>query len=205
MLYFETQIIIHSNNMINIAIFASGSGTNAENIARYFSDSKEIGVKCMLANRKNAGVFERANRLEIPSYYFCNAELNFCNPVLDYLKNHQIDYIILAGFLAMIPPKMIAAFPNRILNIHPALLPSHGGKGMYGDHVHKVVIENGETQSGISVHYVNEKYDEGKLILQAYCPVFAEDTVDLLANRIHKLEYRYYPQAIEQVILDYID
>ncbi|MDA3910773.1 MAG: phosphoribosylglycinamide formyltransferase [Bacteroidales bacterium] len=191
--------------MTNLAIFASGSGTNAENIARYFADSKEIGVKCIVANNQKAGVLERAKRLKIPSYYFSNTEIKKSDALLECLKNHQIDYIILAGFLALIPSKMVTEFPNRILNIHPALLPSYGGKGMYGDNVHKAVLANRETQSGISIHYVNEKYDEGKLILQAYCPIFDEDSVESLANRIHKLEYRHYPQAIEQVIQDYSD
>ncbi|MEA1873627.1 MAG: phosphoribosylglycinamide formyltransferase [Bacteroidota bacterium] len=191
--------------MTNIAIFASGSGTNAENIAQYFADSKEISVKCIIANKKYAGVLERANRLNIASYYFSNIEIKKVDTVLECLNNHQIDYIILAGFLSLIPSRMINAFPNRILNIHPALLPNYGGKGMYGDNVHKSVLANRENQSGISVHYVNEKYDDGLLILQAYCPVSLEDSVESLANRIHKLEYRYYPQAIEQVILDYLD
>jgi len=205
MLYFETQIFIHQIIMKNLAIFASGSGTNAENIARYFAGSKEIGVKCIIANKKNAGVLERANRLNISSYYFSNVEIKKVDTVIECLNNCQIDYIILAGFLSLIPAKMIDAFPNRILNIHPAILPNYGGKGMYGDNVHKSVLSSREKQSGISIHYVNEKYDDGTLILQAYCPVSLEDSVKTLANRIHKLEYRYYPQAIEQVILDYSD
>jgi phosphoribosylglycinamide formyltransferase-1 len=191
--------------MTNLAIFASGSGTNAENIVRYFSDSKQIGVKCILTNVKNAGVLERAKRLNISSYYFPNSELKKSDGVLDCLHNHQIDYIVLAGFLALIPAKIVAEFPNRIINIHPALLPAYGGKGMYGDNVHKAVLANRETESGISIHYVNEKYDEGRLIVQAYCPVFQDDSIESLAKRIHKLEYRYYPQAIAQVILDYSD
>jgi len=191
--------------MINLAILASGSGTNAENIARYFTDSKEIGVKCIVTNTKKAGVLERAKQLNISSYYFPNSEIKKSDRVLDCLNNHQIDYIILAGFLVLIPKKIVSAFSNRIMNIHPALLPDYGGKGMYGDNVHKAVLANRETQSGISIHYVNEKYDEGALILQAYCPVLPKDSVEDLASRIHKLEYRYYPQAIEQVIFDYID
>lgn len=191
--------------MTNLAIFASGSGTNAENIVRYFSDSKQIGVKCILTNAKNAGVLDRAKRLNISSYYFPTNEIKKSDGVLDCLHNHQIDYIVLAGFLALIPSKIVAEFSNRILNIHPALLPAYGGKGMYGDNVHKAVLANRETESGISIHYVNEKYDEGKLIVKAYCPVFQDDSIESLANRVHKLEYRYYPQAIAQVILDYSD
>lgn len=189
--------------MKNLAIFASGSGTNAENIINYFSNSQEIMVKLVLANREKAGVLERANRLQIPALFMPTNEIKAVDNLLELLRSHQIDYIILAGFMSLIPSELIRAFPNRILNIHPALLPNYGGKGMYGHHVHEAVIKNKETESGISIHYVNEQYDEGRIILQAHCPVFENDTAEHLANRIHKLEHRYYPQCIEQVICDH--
>ncbi len=191
--------------MNNLAIFASGSGTNAENIITYFSENQKIKIKFILTNCKKAGVLERANRLQIPALFMPNNEIKTVDSLLELLKSHQIDYIILAGFMSLIPSKLIQAFPDRILNIHPALLPNYGGKGMYGHHVHKAVISNNETESGISIHYVNENYDEGRIILQAHCPVFENDTADQLANRIHKLEHRYYPQCIEQVICDHKD
>lgn len=191
--------------MKNLAIFASGSGTNAENIITYFSENQEIKVKLVLTNRKKAGVLDRANRLQIPALFMPNNEIKTVDSLLELLKSHQIDYIILAGFMSLIPSKLIQAFPDRILNIHPALLPNYGGKGMYGHHVHEAVISNDETESGISIHYVNKNYDEGRIILQAHCPVFENDTAGQLANRIHKLEYRYYPQCIEQVICDHKD
>jgi len=186
--------------MKNIAIFASGSGTNAENIARYFADSEDVRVKVIISDRKDAGVFERAKRLKIDAHYISRKTLKSGEKLMPLLKNNKIDLIVLAGFLALIPSDLIQAFDKRIINIHPALLPAFGGKGMYGDMVHQAVIENNETESGISIHYVNEKYDEGRLILQARCPVLPGDDVSSLANRIHKLEYRYYPQVIDQLI-----
>ncbi len=186
--------------MKNIAIFASGSGTNAENIARYFADSEDVRVKVIISDRKDAGVFERAKRLKIDAHYISRKTLKSGEKLMPLLKNNKIDLIVLAGFLALIPSDLIQAFDKRIINIHPALLPAYGGKGMYGDKVHQAVIENNETESGISIHYVNEKYDEGRLILQARCPVLPGDDVSSLANRIHKLEYRYYPQVIDQLI-----
>ncbi len=188
--------------MKTIAILASGSGTNAENIIKYFSQSKEIKVDSVLTNKKNAGVIERANRLNIPHFFFSNVDFKDGNKVETLLSQRKIDYIILAGFLALIPENLTKKYPKRIINIHPALLPKYGGKGMYGDFVHKAVIENQEKESGISIHFVNEKYDEGEIILQAHCPVYDNDSVQSLANRIHKLEYRYFPTCIEQVILD---
>lgn len=189
--------------MKNLAIFASGSGTNAEKIITYFAENQDVKVKFVLANREKAGVLERAKRLQIPAFFMPNKEINIVDSLLELLKLHQIDYVILAGFMSLIPSKLIQAYPNRILNIHPALLPKYGGKGMYGHHVHEAVIKNKEIESGISIHYVNEQYDEGRIILQAHCPVFEKDTADQLANRIHKLEHRYYPQCIEQVICDH--
>lgn len=189
--------------MIKIAIFASGSGTNAENIVKYFLKNSKIAVSLIVANKKNAGVIARSKRLEIPVMVISKTDLQSPKYLIKSLSDLNIDYIILAGFLALIPEELIQAYPNKIINIHPALLPKYGGKGMYGDKVHEAVIKNKENESGISIHYVNEKYDEGGIIVQAHCPVYSNDTPDSLAHRIHKLEYRYFPQSIEQIIVDH--
>ncbi|MFO7878868.1 MAG: phosphoribosylglycinamide formyltransferase [Bacteroidales bacterium] len=186
--------------MKKIAILASGSGTNAENIVRHFVDNEYAGVKLIVSDRENAGVLGRAKSLNVEGHYISRKNMRESNQLMDMLHDYKIDLIVLAGFLALIPSRLIQAFDKRIINIHPALLPAYGGKGMYGDKVHQAVIENNETESGISIHYVNEKYDEGKIILQAKCPVYKSDDTDSLSNRIHKLEYRYYPQVIEQLI-----
>ncbi|MGM0626507.1 MAG: phosphoribosylglycinamide formyltransferase [Bacteroidota bacterium] len=186
--------------MKKIAILASGSGTNAENIVRHFVDNEYAGVKLIVSDRENAGVLGRAKSLNVEGHYISRKNMRESNQLMDMLHDYKIDLIVLAGFLALIPSRLIQAFDKRIINIHPALLPAYGGKGMYGDKVHQAVIENNETESGISIHYVNEKYDEGKIILQAKCPVYKGDDTDSLSNRIHKLEYRYYPQVIEQLI-----
>ncbi|HKK69465.1 MAG TPA: phosphoribosylglycinamide formyltransferase [Bacteroidales bacterium] len=186
--------------MKNIAILASGSGSNAENIAGYFADSERARVRLIVSDRENAGVLKRAKCLNIEGHHVSRKSMRESNQLMILLHDAKIDLIVLAGFLALIPSDLIQAFDKRIINIHPALLPAYGGKGMYGDKVHQAVIENNETESGISIHYVNEKYDEGRLILQARCPVLPGDDVSSLANRIHKLEYRYYPQVIDQLI-----
>jgi phosphoribosylglycinamide formyltransferase-1 len=183
-----------------IAILASGSGTNAENIIKHFSKSKNINISLILSNNKNAYVLERAKKYNIPAFVFSKNELN-----QDFIKNllfsFSIDYIVLAGFLLLIPEKIISTYRNRIINIHPALLPKYGGKGMYGDNVHKSVIENKEDKSGITIHFVNEKYDEGQIIFQDFCKVEQFDTIDSLAKKIHQLEYENFPKEIEKVIL----
>jgi phosphoribosylglycinamide formyltransferase-1 len=189
--------------MIKIAIFASGSGTNAENIAKYFLENNKIAISLIISNKKNAGVIARSKHLDIPVIIISKTDLQSPKALINSLSDLNIDYIILAGFLALIPKELIQAYPNKIINIHPALLPKYGGKGMYGDKVHEAVINNKENESGISIHYVNEKYDEGGIIVQAHCPVYANDTPDSLAHRIHKLEYRYLPQSIEQIIVDH--
>lgn len=186
--------------MSDIAIFASGSGTNAERIACYFKNNPTIHVALIASENPKAYVLERAKRLGIPTLIFTQRELNE-GVVLDRLLHDHIDFIVLAGFLKMIPSEMVKAFPNGIVNIHPALLPKFGGKGMYGEHVHKAVIEAGETESGITIHYVNEHYDEGNIIFQARCPVLPSDSPETLAKRIHELEYMHYPRVIEQLVL----
>lgn len=188
--------------MKNIVIFASGNGTNAENIIRYFKEKKIALIKGVITNNAKAGVIERAKKLDVPVTVIGKEALQDSGKLLADLKCWGTDLIVLAGFLKKIPDEVVAAFPNRIVNIHPALLPKYGGKGMYGMHVHEAVIENKESKSGITIHYVNEKYDDGAIIFQAETPVFENDTSESLAERIHKLEYVYFPQIIEKTLLN---
>lgn len=187
--------------MNNIAILASGSGTNAEAIIRFFSQSLSIKVSCVISNREDAGVRARAQRLGIPHYFFSNAAMREGHEPIELLTTLGVDLIVLAGYMCLITEPWLRAFPQRIINIHPALLPAYGGKGMYGHHVHEAVLAAGERLSGITIHLVDEHYDHGRHLLQATCPVFTSDTPDSLAERIHSLEHRYYPTTIEQYIL----
>jgi phosphoribosylglycinamide formyltransferase 1 len=182
-----------------IAIFASGSGTNAQNIIEYFSVNEHVRVKCLLSNSPDAYALTRAKSLGVETKVFSRNDLNNSSFVIDFLQEREIDLIVLAGFLWLVPEKLIRRF--TIVNIHPALLPKYGGKNMYGQYVHAAVIQNGEKLSGITIHYVNEKYDEGTIIFQATCEVKPDDTPDTLAVRIHQLEYQHYPRIIEQVIM----
>lgn len=184
----------------NIAIFASGSGSNAERIVEYFSDSKEINVKLFLCNNPEAGVIQRAERLNIPLVMF-NRQQFKSGEVVGILKENQIDWVILAGFLWLVPKNVVEAFPNKIINIHPALLPKFGGKGMYGHFVHEAVVENKETESGITIHLVNEHYDEGAIIFQASYPVIPTDTPEDVAKKGQVLEHKHFPEVIEKAIL----
>lgn len=184
----------------NIAILASGSGTNAENIIRYFQDKGSDCVRLVLTNKQNAYVLERAKTLNVPCAYLAKGDWESGEPVLSVLREHNIDFVVLAGFLARIPDTILHAYPNKMINIHPSLLPKFGGKGMYGDRVHEAVIAAGEKESGITIHYTNEHYDEGAIICQEKCPVMSEDTPDSLAHRIHALEYEYYPKVIDKLI-----
>lgn len=188
--------------MKNIAIFASGSGSNAENIICHFAQKPDFCVKRIYCNVPDAFVLERAKKYDIPTTVFDRQA--FCDPekILHQLKEEDTDFVVLAGFLWLIPDFIIAAYPNRIVNIHPALLPSYGGKGMYGHHVHEAVIAAKEQESGITIHFVNEHYDSGSIIFQAKCPVTAEDTADSLAEKIHELEHKYFPVVIEGTIED---
>jgi phosphoribosylglycinamide formyltransferase-1 len=186
--------------MKRIAILASGSGTNAENIIKYFKNSDSISVAQVLSNKKDAKVLERASYLNIPNRSFDKNDFIATDEVLNFLKENA-DYVILAGFLWKIPSKIIDAFPNKIINIHPALLPKYGGKGMYGMHVHNAVVENKEKQTGITIHFVNENYDGGAIIFQKSFEVLESDTPDDVAQKIHVLEYEYFPKVIEKAIL----
>ena len=185
--------------MKRIAVFASGSGTNAEKIAEYFKGDKDIEVALIVSNKADAYVHERAKKLNIPSFTFAKTEFDEATPVINLLKQHQVDVVVLAGFLLKISQPLIDAFPNKIINIHPALLPKFGGKGMYGSRVHESVIAAGEIESGITVHYINEHYDEGAVIFQTKCKVMPEDTAEDLAQRIHALEHEHFPRIIEEI------
>lgn len=188
--------------MNNIAIFASGSGTNAQNIIEYFKLNKKAEVSCILSNKEDAYVLQRAKMYNITTRIFNRKELYETGEVLDFLTENGISWIILAGFLWLVPENIVDKFTNRIINIHPALLPKFGGKGMYGMSVHRAVIDAKENETGITIHYVNRKYDEGNIIFQARCKVNKTDTPELLAEKVHKLEYKHYPAIIEKVIVD---
>jgi len=188
--------------MKNIAIFASGSGTNAENLIRFFRTSPFGRVRIVLTNRPGAGVIKRAQSLEVESLVFTREQFYGSNEVLNLLFERDIDFVVLAGFLWLVPDSLLKSFENKIVNIHPALLPKYGGKGMYGDRVHQSVIEAGELESGITVHYVNQKYDEGDIIFQARCFVDPSDSPDTLARKIHDLEYQYFPGEVEKLLMD---
>ena len=181
-------------------IFASGSGTNAENIIEYFKNNELAKVSYVVSNKANAGVLERAKRLNVPSMVFSKQEME-TSSFLDFLTENA-DFIVLAGFLLKVPDQLISLFPNAIVNIHPALLPKYGGKGMYGMHVHRAVVANKESESGITIHYVNEHYDEGAIIFQATTSVLKTDTPEDVAAKIHELEFEHFPKIIEKVLFD---
>lgn len=185
--------------MTNLALFASGSGSNVENIAKYFTNHPSIAIKTVFCNKSNAGVLERAKKLNIPAFVFSKSELED-GTVSTQLEKDGIDFIVLAGFLLKFPENLIKRYANKIVNIHPALLPKYGGKGMYGMHVHNAVVANKESESGITIHYVNENYDEGAIIFQDRIEVLATDTAEDVAQKIHTLEYEHFPRVIEQTI-----
>ncbi|MBO0321115.1 phosphoribosylglycinamide formyltransferase [Muricauda sp. CAU 1633] len=187
--------------MKQIVILASGSGSNAENIITYFKENPQVKVSAVLTNKKTAKVLERCDRLEVPSFYFSKIAFIKSDTIVGVLKSLQPDLIVLAGFLWKIPSNIIEAFPNQIINIHPALLPKYGGKGMYGAKVHQAVKENAETETGITIHYVNEHYDEGAIIFQAKTAVEPSDDADTIAEKVHQLEYEHFPKVIEKLLL----
>lgn len=193
------------NNEINqmtkrIVIFASGSGTNAQNIIRHFKSSPIADVVLVLTNNERAKVLERAQNENIKSLYFHKDDLYKPDGVLKVLKEVAPDIIVLAGFLLKFPDFILKEYPNKVVNIHPALLPKYGGKGMYGAHVHEAVIANKESETGMTIHFVNEHYDEGAIILQAFTPVASDDTAKDVARKVQELEYRYFPTVIEQLL-----
>ena len=184
----------------NIAIFASGNGTNAENIIRYFQNSELVNIELVLANKETAFVLERARSLNVPFAYMGKAEWTEGTAVLSLLEGRKIDFIVLAGFLARVPDCILHAYPNKIINIHPSLLPKFGGKGMYGDRVHEAVVAAGEAETGITIHYLNERFDEGEIVVQYKCPVLPQDTAADVAKKVHALEYEYYPKVIDRLL-----
>ncbi len=186
--------------MKNIAIFASGEGTNAQNIINHFKTSSEVKVCLVLSNNKNANVLKRASNSGVETLLINKDSFYNSEEVIKVLKEHKINLIVLAGFLWLIPKKLIAEFPNKIINIHPSLLPKFGGKGMYGAYVHEAVIKTKEQDSGITIHMVNEEYDKGKIILQEKCSVTKQDTAESLAEKIHQLEMKYFPATIEKIL-----
>jgi len=186
--------------MRNIAIMASGSGTNAENIIKYFSNGNTAKVSLVLSNNRQAMVLKRAEEHDVRTVFFERKEFYVTGKVLRYLILYKIDLVVLAGFLWLVPGNIVEQFSRRIINIHPALLPDYGGKGMYGEAVHKAVIDNHDTESGITIHYVDKYYDKGDVIFQTRCKVDPSDTPELLAEKVHALEYQYYPLIIEDVV-----
>ena len=186
--------------MKRIVVFASGSGTNAENIIKFFNHTKIAKVTQVLCNNEHAKIFDRCKSLNVNCLLFNKQDFSTENTILNLLKD-KADYIILAGFLWKVPTKITEAFPKKIINIHPALLPKYGGKGMYGMNVHKAVKENNETETGITIHYVNENYDEGAIIFQAKTALNDTDSAETIAEKIHILEQKHFPKVIESVIL----
>lgn len=187
--------------MRKIVLLASGSGTNAENIVKYFEDSELARVASIFTNNSKAGVLEKARKLGTPSFIFSKEQME-SGEVLGKLRKMGVDLLVLAGYLKKIPEELIQAFPNRIVNIHPALLPDYGGEGMYGKHVHQAVVENEEEVSGITIHYVNEEYDEGEIIFQEEVEVDIDDSWEDVEYKVRQLEYKHYPAVIEYILND---
>ncbi|GAA5041851.1 phosphoribosylglycinamide formyltransferase [Marivirga lumbricoides] len=193
-----------SQKKTKIAILASGSGSNAEKIMQYFRNSQLAEVACVISNRKKAGVLERAERAGIESRVFPKEAFETAEPILDYLKEQAIDLVILAGFLLKVPAEIISEFPDKILNIHPALLPKYGGKGMYGHFVHDAVLKNKDKETGITIHLVNENYDEGNVLFQASCEINPEMSAEEIAAKVQVLEHQHFPKVIESYISEKI-
>ncbi|NAY91802.1 phosphoribosylglycinamide formyltransferase [Muricauda sp. JGD-17] len=187
--------------MKRIVILASGSGSNAENIITYFRENQQVEVAAVLTNKRTAQVLERCDKLKTPAFYFNKSAFVNSGAVVQLIKSLNPDLIVLAGFLWKIPSKIIYAFPNKIINIHPALLPKYGGKGMYGAHVHEAVKKNKESETGITIHYVNENYDEGAIIHQAKTLIAPTDDACDIAQKVHQLEYEHFPKVIEKLLL----
>lgn len=183
-----------------IAIFASGSGSNAQKLMEHFKRNTEVEVALVLTNNPDAYVLQRADSFEIPSHIFDKHEFYKTENVIDLLKNLDIDLIVLAGFLWLIPQNLLQEYPGRIINIHPAILPKFGGKGMYGDHVHKAVMAAGEPEGGITIHYVNENYDEGEYIYQAKYRIDKSDNLEMVKFKGQQLEHLHYPRIVESII-----
>jgi len=196
----SSEIKTKKKRMTNIAVFASGNGSNCENIIRYFNDSGSVCVRLVLCNNPDAKVMQRAAMLGVPVEYVCRTAFRDENTVMPLIRKYGIDFIVLAGFLQLVPAFLIKAYRRAIINIHPALLPKFGGKGMYGHHVHEAVKAAGETETGITVHWVTEAYDEGGIIAQFRTSLSPDDTPDSIAAKIHTLEMEHFPRIIEEII-----
>lgn len=190
------------NSTRKLAIFASGKGSNAGRILEYFNKRTAVEVVLIATDQAKAGVLAIAQKWNCPSYVLSRASLSQSQQLLKVLKAHEVDFIALAGFLKRIPAALVAAYPQAMVNIHPALLPKFGGKGMYGSRVHRAVKEAGESETGISIHWVNENYDEGALIFQEKCTLTQEDTIEGIAKKVQALEHQYYPQVLERLLLN---
>ena len=186
--------------MKKLVIFGSGAGSNAVNICRYFKNSSDIEVVLICTNNKDAFIVDRAKKLNIPIVFTSKTDLLRFDDLAKTLKNYAVDYIILAGFLLKIPSKMISSYPNKIINLHPSLLPKYGGKGMYGSNVHEAVLENKETETGITIHLVNQNYDEGKIIYQESFNLSPDENLESLTTKIHELEQSLFPKIIEKTL-----
>jgi phosphoribosylglycinamide formyltransferase-1 len=186
--------------MKRIVLFASGSGTNADNICHYFAKSETVKVVALFCNNEQAGVIPKMEKWHVPAVLFNKKQLNNANSFLPLIHSYQPDLIVLAGFLLLIPPYLVAAFPDKIVNIHPALLPKYGGKGMYGHFVHEAILANHETQHGITIHLVNEKFDEGEQLFQESFKITPSDTFETVSLKISLLEMTYFPKVIEQLL-----
>lgn len=186
--------------MKRIAIFASGSGSNAQRIMEHFKRNKEMEVALVLCNKSDAYVLQRADNFEVPTHVFTKEELLHTNSIDNLLKNLEIDLIVLAGFMWLLPERFIQKYPKRIVNIHPALLPNYGGAGMFGRKVHEAVLNAKDSETGITIHYVNENFDEGEIIYQSKCSIEKTDDVEKLAYKVHQLEHIHYPKIIEDLL-----
>jgi len=183
-----------------IAIFASGSGSNAQKIMEHFKRSPDAEVVLILTNNPQAYVLQRADNFEVPSHIFSRSEFYDTDDIIKLLKNLQVDLIVLAGFLWLVPPSILKAFPNKIINLHPALLPKYGGAGMYGDHVHKAVMANKEDESGITIHFVNEVFDEGEIIHQSKFKIDSGDNLEMIKFKGQQLEHQHFPRVVENLL-----
>lgn len=183
-----------------IAIFASGSGSNAQKIMEHFKRNSEAEVVLILTNNPQAYVLQRADNFEVPSHIFTREEFYKTDNIIKLLKNLQVDLIVLAGFLWLVPENLLKAFPNKIINLHPALLPKYGGKGMYGDHVHNAILAAGEEESGITIHFVNEKFDEGEILHQSRFKIEPGDTLEIIKFKGQQLEHQHFPRVIESLL-----
>jgi len=193
---------MNSSGKYKIAIFASGSGTNAEAIFRHFQHHPRIKVVLLLSNNPRAFALERAKKFDIPCRVFTKEQFQPGTEILDWLKEAGVTHVVLAGFLWLVPSSLLKYYHDKIVNIHPALLPRYGGKGMYGAKVHAAVKESGDSETGISIHLVNERFDEGRILFQARCPIMPEDTDETIANKVHALEHAHFPKVIEEWILE---